>query len=255
MLQHFETARFSFAYLENEIRDEVLWESHCHAHFEMIAVLEGDVTLMPEGKHCRLRENRIAIIPPLCYHTVSSNRTGRYRRITAQFAPDAIPEVLRPFLCAGKREVAVFFSPQIEYLREILGKKDVAFYSPLAESLMVEILYAGAQDREQKSQDEADVFLQTVLSFIDQNLHRQISLEELARCVSRSKSSFCHLFEEKMKISPKQYILQKKLALANKLIEDGTPKVLAAMQVGYDNYSNFYRIYKKHFHYAPGVKK
>ena len=48
-----------------------------------------------------------------------------------------------------------------------------------------------------------------------------------------------------MNISPKQYILQKKLALANKLMDEGVPRTVVAMQVGYENYSNFYRLYRK----------
>ena len=76
-------------------------------------------------------------------------------------------------------------------------------------------------------------------------MHEKILLDDLARHTARSKSSFCHLFEEKMKISPKQYILQKKLALAGKLIDEGVPRTAAAMQVGYENYSNFYRLCKK----------
>ena len=58
-----------------------------------------------------------------------------------------------------------------------------------------------------------------------------------------------------MNISPKQYILQKKLALANKLIRDGTPATVAAMQVGYDNYSNFYRMYQKRVSHRPTENK
>ncbi|MBR2432538.1 MAG: helix-turn-helix domain-containing protein, partial [Clostridia bacterium] len=72
-----------------------------------------------------------------------------------------------------------------------------------------------------------------------------ILLDDIAKYTSRSKSSFCHLFESKMNISPKQYILQKKLALASKLIDEGVPHTVAAMQVGYENYSNFYRLYRK----------
>ena len=43
------------------------------------------------------------------------------------------------------------------------------------------------------------------------------------------------------------HILQKKLALASKLIDEGVPRTVAAMQVGYENYSNFYRLYRKNF--------
>jgi len=54
-----------------------------------------------------------------------------------------------------------------------------------------------------------------------------------------------------MKVSPKQYILQKRMALAAKLIREGVPPTEVALRVGYDNYSNFYRMYQKHLHAAP----
>ena len=63
------------------------------------------------------------------------------------------------------------------------------------------------------------------------------------------------LFEEKMKITPKQYILQKKLALADKLIGEGIPPTVAAGRVGYENYSNFYRMYSKYYGVRPTTRK
>jgi methylphosphotriester-DNA--protein-cysteine methyltransferase len=73
--------------------------------------------------------------------------------------------------------------------------------------------------------------------------------------LSVAASSVCHLFCEQMKISPKQYILQKKLALAGKLIHDGVPPTIAAIRIGYDNYSDFYRMYVKHFKKMPSQYK
>ena len=93
-----------------------------------------------------------------------------------------------------------------------------------------------------------------IVQFVDEHLGERITLDELAIHTARSKSSVCHLFEEKMGISPKQYILQKKMAMANKLIREGVPPTQAAIQVGYDNYSTFYRAYRKFFSVNPSVQ-
>ena len=119
---------------------------------------------------------------------------------------------------------------------------------------MVEIFYDALHSSSAPAKIETDDFLQKALHYIDEHMHEKILLDDLAKATTRSKSSFCHLFEEKMKISPKQYILQKKLALASKLIDDGVPRTVAAKQVGYDNYSNFYHLYKKHFEGRPTAK-
>ncbi len=52
------------------IDNPVLWDSHCHAQFEMIAVLEGDISIMLEGRSYRLTEKQTVIIPQLLYHTM-----------------------------------------------------------------------------------------------------------------------------------------------------------------------------------------
>ena len=66
----FQTDGFLFEYTEHMIDNPVLWDSHCHAQFEMIAVLEGDISIMLEGRSYRLTEKQTVIIPQLLYHTM-----------------------------------------------------------------------------------------------------------------------------------------------------------------------------------------
>ena len=54
-----------------------------------------------------------------------------------------------------------------------------------------------------------------------------------------------------MKISIKQYILQKKLSYAANLIECGIRATEAAERIGYENYANFYKMYVKVFGTPP----
>jgi len=254
VIYRLKTNDFEFEYIESEIDNSVLWESHCHSQYEMIAVADGDITVMLEGQNYRLKKNQIIIIPPLFYHSVTSNGEGRYRRITALFDIDAIPTVLRgEFIKQGRdTEIDPYL---IKKLKDICRKEDVSFYAPLLQSIMIEIFYEILQISQTHAEIDTDVFLQKTFEYIDLHLHEKILLDELAQYTSRSKSSFCHLFEAKMNISPKQYILQKKLALATKLISEGTPPTLAAIQVGYDNYCNFYRLYRKNFEKSPTQKK
>lgn len=251
----FRTRKFDFEYTESNISSTVLWENHCHARFELIAVLEGDITVTLEGREYRLTEGQTTIIPPLSYHAITSNKEGAYRRITVLFELAAIPSVLRARFLKGNESIAISSSLEAGELKKICEKEDPSFYAPLADSLMIRLLYDNAEAREAHSTTGTDPFVQKAILYIDEHLREKISLDDLARHMSRSKSSFCHLFEEKMKISPKQYILQKKLAIADKLIGEGAAPSAAAMQVGYDNYSNFYRIYKRHFGVGPTKTK
>lgn len=246
-----ETHCFKIEYVESTVDTSVLWESHCHARFEMIGVLEGDVSVMIEGAEYRLTENQAILIPPLCYHTLNANRQERYRRITVLFDGDAIPSPLTSHFSPHAR-TAVFSASNLEQLRAVCNADQAALYAPLADALMVQSLYEWIEARKNANEPASmDDLLQTTVRYIDAHLRERLSVDDLARLTSRSRSSFCHLFEERMGIPPKQYVLQKKMALANKLIREGVSPTDAASELGYENYSSFYRMYVKQYGIMP----
>lgn len=251
MTERFVAGDFLIEYIKSRNDAPVVWEKHCHTQYELISVLEGDITLMLEGRSYRIRTGQAVIVPPLFYHAVTANQKGLYRRVTALFTLAAVPEVLQPHFQNKDAALAVFRGEQSEELGMLCRERDKLFYAPLGESLMIRLLYGDVQAGQNDTVAETDEFLRQVISYIDAHLCERITLEELAVYTSRSKSSVSHLFEEKMNITPKQYILQKKLALAHKMIEDGATPTATAMQVGYENYSNFYRVYRKLFHTSP----
>lgn len=244
------TEHYRFAYIQSVEDSLILWERHCHDRFEMIAVQEGDISIVLEGKNYRLTKNQAMIIPPLRYHAITANKKGNYHRATILFDASAIPSPLQTYF-SDKNETSVFSPSGMKELEEICGKQDSLFYAPLAESLMIKSFYECLGAKQSPVDIPTDEFLQTVISYIDEHLCEKVSLDDLATLTARSKSSFCHLFEEKMNISPKQYILQKKLSFAHKLIREGTPPTVAAFRIGYENYSNFYRMYLKRYGVNP----
>ena len=255
MEYNFQTDNFEFQYKEDEIENTVLWEKHCHERYEMIAVAEGDISIMLEGRSYHLMENQAVIIAPLMYHTVTARKGGNYRRVTAMFDITAVPAMLQTQFLKKNIELHIFYLSGIEELREICTQKSTRFFAPLAESIMIQAFYGDVQAKHEDTEYETDEALQKIISYIDEHLCEKILLDDIAIHTVQSKSSVCHLFQEKMNISPKQYILQKKLGLATKLIRSGTPPTLAAIQVGYENYSNFYRMYQKFYKTSPTKNK
>ena len=210
MISELNTKEFDIGYIESKTAHSVLWERHCHSKYEMIAVAEGDITVMLEGQSYRLKKNQIIIIPPLFYHSVAANGEGSYRRITALFGSDAIPSVLQGDFAKQERNTTV--NPScIEKIKGICQKEDPSFYAPLLQSLMTEIFYDAFLMPQAPAKVEADAFLQKAFEYIDLHLHEKILLDDLAKYTSRSKSSFCHLFESKMNISPKHISCKKSL--------------------------------------------
>ncbi len=248
-----KTQSFEIEYAESVIANDVLRENHCHGQFEVIGVIAGDITVILEGKQYRLAANQCAIIPPLVYHTVAANRNGEYRRITVLFDAAAFPEALRARFMPHNGNPTIFNFIKLEELKKICESGDDGFYAPLADSLMVQMLYESITGGILGNAPYVDESLSRILNYIESNICKKISLNDVAANVALSKSALCHLFAEKMQISPKQYILRKKLALADKLIRDGAQPTLVAIQLGYENYSDFYRIYRKHLGRTPRI--
>ena len=246
----FKADSFTIEYNETNVEPSVVWEHHCHAQFEMIGVLEGDVTISIEGIPQHLVQNQALIIPPLCYHTVTANQQGLYRRIMVWFETESIPTELRSLFSAAS-SVATFSTPHLERLQQICTEHPSSLYAPLVNAIMIQSFYDDIAARQSDVPLEADDFLKISISYIDTHLREKISIDDLAEMTSRSRSSFCHLFEKKMKIAPKQYILQKKMALANQLIDDGRLPTEVAATLGYENYSSFYRMYVKQYGVMP----
>ena len=73
------------SYREGITSDEHIFENHCHARYEMIAVIEGEIGLIIENRKYNLSAGRIAIIPPLKYHSVFSVGKTVYKRMTVLF--------------------------------------------------------------------------------------------------------------------------------------------------------------------------
>ena len=246
---------FKIEYKESMVSESLLWESHCHVSFEAIAVIEGDITVTFEGRACRVGAGECAILSPLAYHTVAANQKGAYRRVTLLFDASSIPAPLRDRLTAAGKEIYLVPFSEAEALRAAYLSSEREFFAPLAESILVRMLYDAVRIGGAAEVAEIDPPRAKILSYIDAHLCEPIALDGIASAAMLSKSSLCHLFADRMKISPKQYILKKKLALARSRIAEGMTSTEAALSVGYEDYSSFYRAYKKHFGLDPSRER
>ena len=66
-----------------------------------------------------------------------------------------------------------------------------------------------------------------------------------------SKSYLHYIFENQLNITPKKYILSKKLLHAQQDIRNGDNPTQVYSNYGFLNYSSFYRAYIKRFGYSP----
>ena len=140
-----KTRHTEFAYREEITGSKRIFDTHCHLSFELIAVYEGAVHIIVEGKRVELQPYHMAIIPPHLYHSVFSVKSGNYRRVTILFDRDLIPEQIREEVVTAIGEepfyVHPFLKQMLDPLAEVLQMPEPERYGPLVESILVQILY------------------------------------------------------------------------------------------------------------------
>ena len=102
-----------------------------------------------------------------------------------------------------------------------------------------------------KSQDTRIV---QIISYINDNLYKELSLDSLCKKFYISKSQLCRSFKKATASTVWEYITVKRLVFARELIESGLNPTQVYRQCGFSDYSAFYRAYKNHFKVSPKDK-
>ena len=96
-----------------------------------------------------------------------------------------------------------------------------------------------------------DVLDERVRSVMDAYYDDDLSLSEIADRFYHSKYHVCHLFREQVGVTLGDYLVLRRIHLVNDLIRRGDPVTEACFAAGFKNYSNFFRLYKKHTGMTP----
>ena len=233
-----------------------IYDQHCHTRYELLFVLKGSIRLNIEGEHVLLGEGSGIVIEPLKYHIVNGNNTA-YHRLVLSFDEGFIPLQIRQQFLNNVRDNCVFYSErlneQFQKYAAILERQN-SIYAPLLDAILTEAIYGIAMDeltRAENPDTKRSGRIKQIISIIDENLDKEISLGDIAVQMYMSESAICHLFKEEMNISLKQYILRKKMIYAKSLLYRGISPGEAALACGYTNYASFYKMFSKITGYKP----
>ncbi len=93
--------------------------------------------------------------------------------------------------------------------------------------------------------------IHNVLLYLGAHFQEDISIARIAQIFNIDKSYLSHLFKANVGTSLWNYVIFRRINHFNNLINQGWSIESACHQSGFQNYSNFYRLYKKHTGITP----
>jgi AraC-like DNA-binding protein len=125
----------------------------------------------------------------------------------------------------------------------------------LLRSIITQILLLlGVAHSEERIFPEENI-LSGVIGYINEHLEENLSLDELSRRFFVSKYHLCRAFRKYMGTTFLSYLTTKRVAMAQRLIEEGEAATEVAYRVGFRDYSSFYRAYRKQTGRAPAWER
>lgn len=96
-------------------------------------------------------------------------------------------------------------------------------------------------------------FINLVYNYCLKNMHRRISIQELAELTGYSRSHFSKEFHRTQGISPSDFLIRLKLDTAMRLLKEGKmPVKEVAAKCGFDDVGYFCRLFRMDQHVSPG---
>lgn len=251
-------------------------ECHWHDELEFLLVTEGTATFHIETSTYQVSQGEGLFINSGEVHTGFSSHTAPWGYYAVVFSTDILqgntydlisnkylePLTKKRFLppqhIKGENEWEKSLLMKLEDMVDIYGSKSFAYELKVKACLydILSELLSHSKPNEADSSLSSHLYkterFKKVITFIQDNYNRKISLSELARVANLSEGHFCRFFKQMAKKSPVDYINYYKVSRAAKLLEESDIRIIdAAMEVGFDNFSYFSNIFKQYMHCTP----
>ena len=261
-----------FLYFNLKDQKKSQFESHYHDFNKIIIFISGEVTYIIEGKSYKLKPWDILLVGRNDLHQPIISSSSPYERIILWLNPSFLEEhnkgncnLLSCFQLATERKLNLIRlnNKGINSLKQNLSDlegaiKERAFGSDILKNalflqLMVKInrLFLGMEVSNNIDDIKSNPLIENMLSFINSNLDKDLSIDILSKNFFLNKYYLMHLFKKETGYTLYNYIQKKRIIKASDLIKSGMQAGEVCSLCGFGDYSTFVRAFKKEFLLSP----
>lgn len=248
---------------------------HYDVELSFIYFVHGMGEIKIEGRKYTIEDGDLVLLKPSeLYHCIVKDGTY-HERLVLYFNSSLVKNfsetgenLLEPFYkrCDGKGnkipatiikehgidveiEKLLQLTTNLNEINEILSVcKLIEILGKLRTVILYDLSQGGIEIRE-------NLLINDIIAYINQNFSRDISLDEISKEFYRDKYYISHLFKEEVGVTLWNYVIFRRLTAFNDLIRTNMPIEEACFRVGFQNYSNFFKLYKKHMQMTPAQFK
>lgn len=234
--------------------------AHWHEQIELHYVVKGQTVIKLEQEEVVAKEGDLIVANSNVLHE-GHCLGGEMETMVAIFDMEAFSReladkniIFRPII-SGDSEIGKIML----HIYEEYQKKEIGYRLACKGELLKLVTYLVRNGAMEMLSEEDSLKrrkklerLNTVYQYIERHYTEPITNFELAELVHLSEGRFCHVFKESAGVAPLQYINEIRLNKAmNLLRKESFTATEAAEAVGFSDYNNFGRMFRRYFGCTP----
>ncbi len=255
-----EQLLFNHAAIDNPDPESYL--PHSHDICELLLFKKGNVCYTTRGRQYHLQTDDLILSRPSEIHNIRPEKGVFYERYNILFDEKTLPFDIWKKLPQNTDvinlhhaySVLELFEKMDYYRVRLSGAELKMMLTALAQEIFVNIVLETEAVKAENNYVQTNSTICAAISYIDEHMTTLTGIEEVASALFITKSHLHHLFMRHMNISPKKYIVTKRLAFARRKISAGVKPTEVYSACGFTDYSAFYRAYRNHFGKCPSDK-
>lgn len=243
---------------------------HNHDGYELYLLLDGKVNLYTEGEGKILERGDLVLIKPYDFHHAKILQYDKYDRVVINFKDSILEKISSDitdlsqcfnqtpsgrlhFAHLGEEEIHRFLSSAVA-LSEALN--DTAFGADvLSKALLTQILVminrCVTVNRNVEFMGIMPKLVSDTFAYIEKHLAEDLSLTTLEKHFQYNGTYISRCFRKTIGITLQQYIIAKRIALAQQYLRQGISPCDVCFMTGFNNYSNFSRTFLQQIGISP----